>query len=183
MTLKLLPYLLLLAVSLDCWGQNKSDTVKSIDCRLNHTDWCSGAGLPSILFKENSTELVKEKAEDEVAYINDGYETLRDLSCIILNKKFVVEISAYADRKEKDALKLSIKRGEFVKAELIKMGVPDSVMIVKSYGSKSPFLLRQEGSGDVRKAITKRDKELVALHSRRVELSVLRILGHSQGDE
>lgn len=90
-----------------------------------------------------------------------------------LNRLWKMELSAHVSKDEKDAMGLSLRRGEHVKAELMKLGIPDSMLIVKGYGKKFPMELIDK-VGNVRKIKTRAEKEYVKTHSRRVDWSVLR---------
>lgn len=137
-----------------------SDTIKNDFC-LGKVYVCSFGGY-DIFFKKNSVE-----------FINDSILiNLKGLRCQIIDRHWKVELSSHVSKDEKDAMGLSLRRGECVKLELIKLGVPDSMLVVKGYGNEYPLEIL-DNRGNVREMKTEAEKEYVVTHSRRVVWSVL----------
>lgn len=126
-----------------------------------------GYSLPNIYFKSNSTEFVPIDTASTPA------EDLASMRCFILDHNYLIELSAHADSKEVDAEALSFKRGLKVKEELLKLGVPDSMLVVKGYGAKRLLVT----NGELKKLPNKEEVEAGRTRNRRVVFSVLRKMG------
>lgn len=140
------------------------DTIRQDFC-LQKMLFC-GYSIPSILFKRNSIEFFTDSNTNSL-------ESLKRFRCWILEKQYKMEISAHAGKSERRAKHLSLQRGEYIKTELVKLGVPDSMLIVKAYGKKYPFEAIDE-VGKIKEMKTKAEKEYVKIHSRRVAFASLR---------
>ncbi len=118
--------------------------------------------LNEFFFEKNSTGFVTNGNNTDIdkGLVNAG--------CIILEDKIKVEVSGYADSKETDALELSIKRGEVIKEKLMKMGVPDSMMVVKGYGASHMLTKAKE-----QKKLPAKEIEAARERNRRVSFRIL----------
>lgn len=123
-----------------------------------------GWDLPSINFQKNSLEYLK------IQRTMSGDSVIMALKCAIIENNFVIEISAHADLGEKSPDKLSAKRAEKIKMELIKLGVPEQMLVAKGYGSKRLLITKRE----ISKTRSKNEKNILRQKNRRVVFSVLR---------
>lgn len=98
-----------------------------------------GFVFPNMYFKKN--ELQPITLSIDVSSDSALCTMFHFLKC---NSKWVIEISAHCSPDEKDKQNLSIKRGQFVKDELVKLGINPKRMVVKGYADTHPPELKDE---------------------------------------
>lgn len=119
--------------------------------------------FPEFFFQENSAKYL----QDSLKYFNDNLDYLK---CVITENSFLTEISAHADPQEKEPLTLSQARGEFIKQELIKRGVPPDLLVVKGYGAERPIVTNYE----LKKVKSKEEKFAGRQKNMRTVFSILK---------
>ncbi|MEO6304622.1 MAG: OmpA family protein [Bacteroidia bacterium] len=127
--------------------------------------------MPSILFTFNSTQIYREKEEDQKMYdqkVNSNIERAKK----IFNEETstVIEICGHCDSREANKKKLSFARAKYIADELIKKGISKKRIVVKGEGDEEPLMSK----ATIDAAQTDEDKENMYLQNRRITIKILR---------
>lgn len=152
--------------------ENQKHFVKDFELiRISH---CNEPYIPKIIFKNeslifdtvyNSHYFDKSDSLLDIPYnaIASYFKILKD------NPTLIIQINGHSSFNEKAALKISQKRAEIVKSEIIKLGIPQERIIAKGFGNSKPLIPLDI----INKAKTKEEKTLLHTRNRRCTLSII----------
>jgi hypothetical protein len=166
-------YIVSTQTEMDLGYLNSSDKFKfgafdSIAIRNIQKDFCLSKNegctlrLPLLRYEKNS---VTTYTFDQDVF---NFDFLKEM--MLDNPTFVVEIAAHNSIDEKNPLKLSEKRVEYLKNILIQKGVSKDRLVMKIYGNEKPIITTEE----IKQLKTDREKEDAYKKNRRVIFNIVR---------
>jgi len=145
---------------------SKIDSVDRIkvDVIMLHPGGCRT--FPIVYFIKDSLTLLNRDQD----YYEDSEETMHFMRCFMaVNNGLVIEIGGHVGFDEKNKIKLSEERANYIRDRFIKEGINPERLKAKGYGNEKPKISKAQ----IAKAKTKEEKEQLDLFNGRCSFFIL----------
>lgn len=97
-----------------------------------------GIDFPTFYFKKNKIQITQIAGKDTT----DAEAICALVQILQCKKKFAIEIGGHCSKAESDKQNLSLKRAQFMKDTLVKLGINPGKLVIKGYADTKPAELR-----------------------------------------